>query len=162
MVQTLDDIRKQTTDKGQEVVTIGDTPIDEIKLPDLKKFCDENGIETTGNRSKRSTFLDAITAYLDQPVEASVTTVASREICKDDFEIVGLLMAQTIVITAIVLWKIGSLLGRSLAEWSIPIFLEWKNRQNFKAMGDRLRLAARASDPTINIEQYTSNLEEKI
>ena len=48
---------------------LNDIPIGDLKLAELKKFCNENEIETTGNRSSRSTFLNAIDRHFNKPIE---------------------------------------------------------------------------------------------
>lgn len=142
--RTLDDVRVGIGEDRQSITMIGDQPIDEIKIAELKKFCDDNGIETNGNRSKRSTFINAITVYLDQAIEKPINTVSSREISRDDFEVMGLLMAQTIAVIAIVLWKIGSLAGRSMAFYAVPKIIQWYRAIQWQAMGDRLKAYSRS------------------
>lgn len=160
--KTLDDIRVSIGEDGQTITMIGDQPIDEIKITELKKFCDENELETDGNRSYRSTFINAVTSYLDQPIDQPITTVLSREISRDDFEVIGLLMAQTIAVIAIVLWKIGALVGRSLALYAVPKVTQWYRAIQWQAMGDRLKTYSRSIDPTISVDQYVSEVQEKI
>jgi hypothetical protein len=120
-----------------------------VSTPKLKQFCDRMGIETNGHRSKKITFIEAIQAYLDQPIEVPIQEIANRDLCTEDYEAVGLVLFQAIVIVAIVSFKIGWYLGDLIAVHIVPMILKWKHHQDWDQMKQRLFKKAREVDPTI-------------
>jgi hypothetical protein len=117
--------------------------------PKLKQFCDRMGIATEGKRSKKITFVEAIQAYLDQPIEQPIQEIADRNLCIEDYETALLVILQAIVIVAIVSFKTGWYLGDLIATCILPKILKWKNAQDWDQMKQRLLKQAREIDPTI-------------